>query len=199
MFSSRPFQQFNFMDNNDSAIGTKGLSPSLGNVEIVSLKCILYTFTKYNFNTFKHGRNPLPPEQYWSPVYEITKSPDGSRNWMIAKRSLDVGDFIVAERPLMAVPFAFDYKGLRKYLSEALGADSEGHSVLEAMLKVAFDRMSEENQEAYMALHDGLKNPEFKLTSIFLSNFLECGSLGTMYAEENTPLYRAVLNEMSSI
>ncbi|KAF8990517.1 hypothetical protein BDQ17DRAFT_1333435 [Cyathus striatus] len=167
-------------------------------------ECVIYFRTQIDlFNTPDLGRPP-PALKRLTPAYEIRETPSMGQG-MFATRPLQIGDLILVERPLMVLPVCMDDSAveecprmLRELLKE--GRDTKSIAapagLIEPMLELMFNRMSKENQEAFMELanahtHDP-SSP--RLSSIWRTNSYELTELG-----EEGDKYGAIFKEMSRI
>ncbi|KAF8987489.1 hypothetical protein BDQ17DRAFT_1375024, partial [Cyathus striatus] len=168
-----------------------------------SSECVLYA------RTLKHLKSKPPValqstglQDQSSTPYEI-RTMKSSEMGMCATRSLDVGDLILTERPLFVIPINTDIRGVQcpeVYRQNA--GDIKGMQtpmpLKEATMEVAFNRMSKENQKAYLALsnahtHDG----SFRLFAIWRTNSFAFFDLGKLGGEDD--LYGVVLKEYSRV
>ncbi|KAF8994956.1 hypothetical protein BDQ17DRAFT_1330821 [Cyathus striatus] len=130
-------------------------------------------------------------------LYEIHKSSEGCGLGMFAKRMFEVGDLIVAERPLMIAPLDIDSFG------GMLPAKCSMLCKLEACLNVAFNRMNEENQKAFLALHKSPSAYNMKpepLINIWRVNSYEIDFLEKLtHIRDAKPRFSGVFKNMSRI
>ncbi|KAF8993259.1 hypothetical protein BDQ17DRAFT_1368609 [Cyathus striatus] len=132
-----------------------------------------------------------PPFEHPLPAYEIRDAPPKGQG-MFATRPLDIGELIILERPLMVVPMNTDLSGIE------YGATVAPMAIYEPMLEVAFNRMSEENQKAYLDLAVSRKNDKRpRLVAIWDTNCFGIGKLGRPCSDKDE--YSAVFKDMSRI
>ncbi|KAK0478839.1 hypothetical protein IW261DRAFT_1481148 [Armillaria novae-zelandiae] len=116
-------------------------------------QCLLSGYMKRRIETISNFPRPLKETK--DKAYVISSAP-GKGLGMFAARKINMGDLIVDERPLMVVPLAPVGlsaaplpKGMTKEeMNQAILDHSEG------IVRTIFERLNEENQKEFMALHN---------------------------------------------
>ncbi|KAF8995758.1 hypothetical protein BDQ17DRAFT_1330366 [Cyathus striatus] len=164
-------------------------------------ECVLCPLTKYHLLKIPdYGRAP-PVPQFSSPTYEIKKASAGLG--MLAKRSFEIGDLILVERPIMVAPVNIDHFLGSAGFSEVLKSQNWNMAVkdvVEATLEMGFNRLCMRDQNEFLMLARSNVEGWGTLSNIWRMNMLDLPAIRSLGGKDDEVfVYTAVCKTLARV